>query len=237
MKARYRKTIAGFFWVVASPILMYLIQSLVFKKFLKLEVPDYALFLLGGLLPWIFITNSLVMTTPIFTTQNELLKSFRISPFVLLLSQVFDNFFNFIFAFLFLLIPLVFWRNNADAGLLFLPLAMIQLLVGTIGFVSLFSIMQVFYKDVRFVLPFMTNILFFLTPIFYPIEIVPVHLQPYITLNPLYLMIDPFRACIYFFDINHFWPVFLKGLSVSLTFAGLSYFYWRMKKNEFYLKL
>ena len=58
MKARYRKTMIGFFWVVLGPILMYSVQAFVFQKFLKLELHNYYLFLLGGLLPWIFITSS-----------------------------------------------------------------------------------------------------------------------------------------------------------------------------------
>ena len=48
MKSRYRKTFAGFLWVVMSPILIYGVQSLVFKHFLKIDIPDYSLFLLGG---------------------------------------------------------------------------------------------------------------------------------------------------------------------------------------------
>jgi len=237
MKARYRKTIAGFLWVVASPIILYCIQSVVFRKFLKLDIPDYALFLLGGLLPWIFLSSTLEMCTPMFSTRSELLKSFKISPFVLILSQILDNFFNFLFAFIVLLIPLVFFRGRAEIGLLFLPFAMLQLLIGVTGFVSLFSLLQVFYKDVRFVIPFITNVFFFLTPIFYPIDVVPDELRIFIEINPFYMMIDPFRATLYFFDIHAFLPILLKGSLVSIIFAMSAWFYWRRKRNEFYLNL
>ena len=64
MKARYRKTFAGFLWVILNPIILYSVQSVVFRKILKIELPDYSLFLLGGLLPWIFITSTLEMSIP-----------------------------------------------------------------------------------------------------------------------------------------------------------------------------
>ena len=64
MKARYRKTLAGFIWVILNPIILYSVQSIVFRKILKIDVPDYSLFLMGGLLPWIFITNTLEMSIP-----------------------------------------------------------------------------------------------------------------------------------------------------------------------------
>ena len=103
MKARYRDTIAGFIWVVLNPLIMFGAQSVAFKKFLRLDVPNYYLFLLGGLLPWIFLVNSLQMCTPVFEEKGPLLKSFKIQPLVVLSAQLFDNFVNFLFAFFILL--------------------------------------------------------------------------------------------------------------------------------------
>jgi lipopolysaccharide transport system permease protein len=237
LKSRYRKTMAGFVWVVASPIVMYYIQSLVFKRFLKLDVPDYALFLLGGLLPWIFITGTLDMCTPIFTTRAELLKSFKISPFVLIVSQILDNFLNFLIAFLILLIPMTIYLKSYTPGLLFLPLVMVQLIVGVTGIASLFALAQVFMRDVRFILPFITNILFFLTPIFYPIEIVPAEYRIYIEHNPFYLLIDPFRQCIHQYNPQELLMSLLRGSGISLFFVILAYAAWKRKINEFYLHL
>src|SRR5665647_1643549 len=84
LKSRYRKTWAGFVWVILNPLLMFGVQSLVFKRFLGLQIPDYYLFLLGGLLPWIFMSSTIQMGTPIFVTQAQLLRSFKINPMVLL---------------------------------------------------------------------------------------------------------------------------------------------------------
>lgn len=237
MKARYRKTWAGVLWVVASPILTYSIQALVFKNFLKLDVPDYYLFLLGGLLPWIFIVSTIEMSTPLFVIQAELLKSFQLSPVVLITSQVLDNFINFFIAFVLLLIPLVLSQSHLHSGLFLLPLALLQLLIAVGALASIFSLLQVFYRDIRYIIPFLVNILFFLTPIFYPIEIVPETFRPFIEINPLLKIITPFRMCIYQFELYPFLHALAVGFALSMTLVAISIFLWRRRINEFYLHL
>jgi lipopolysaccharide transport system permease protein len=237
MKARYRKTWAGVLWVVASPILTYSIQALVFKHFLNLDVPNYYLFLLGGLLPWIFIVSTIEMCTPLFITQAELLKSFQLSPVVLITSQVLDNFINFCLAFFLLLIPVTLSQSHQYLGLIFLPLALLQLLIAVIALASLFSLLQVFYRDIRYIIPFFVNILFFLTPIFYPIDIVPETFRPFIEMNPLLKIITPFRMSIYEFDLYPFLQALSIGFALSLSLSAISYFLWRRRINEFYLHL
>jgi lipopolysaccharide transport system permease protein len=237
MKARYRKTWAGVLWVVASPILTYSIQALVFKHFLKLEVPDYYLFLLGGLLPWIFLVSTIEMCTPLYVTHAEVLKSFQLSPVVLLASQILDNFINFLIAFLFLLVPLVISQSSFHLGLFFLPLALAQLLITVAAIASVFSLLQVFYRDIRYIIPFFVNILFFLTPIFYPKEIVPDRFRFLIEFNPILKIITPFRMSIYEFELYPFILAMGEGLIVTVVIVICSLFFWRRSVNEFYLHL
>src|ERR1035437_5970491 len=76
LKSRYRKTFVGFLWVILNPLILYGVQSLVFMKFLKLQVPNYTLFLLSGLLPWVFIVQSVEMCTSLIVINGKLFKSF-----------------------------------------------------------------------------------------------------------------------------------------------------------------
>ncbi len=237
MMSRYRKTIAGFLWVVLNPIIMYAVQSFVFRKLLKIEVPNYSLFLLCGLLPWIFITMTMDMVTPILDLSSDLLKSFKMNPVVLVLSQILDNFFNFLFAFFIVLIPTWIIMGGEWKGVFFLPLILFSLVVTTAAVCWLLATLQVFYKDVKFVVSFLLSILFFLTPIFYPVDYVPENYRFLVSLNPIYALIEPFRFSIYDFNLS----LLLKGLAksyfVMITTTIISYFYWRKKKNEFYLSL
>ena len=125
------------------------------------------------------MTQSIEMCTPLFITNRVVLLGFKINPLVILLGQILDNFFNFLFAFILLLIP--FWIILGDNinGLPYLTLALLNLIFGLIGVAWLLSVLQVFYRDTRFILPFITNVALFLTPIFYPPEYVPENLRLY----------------------------------------------------------
>ncbi|OUR93625.1 hypothetical protein A9Q84_19340 [Halobacteriovorax marinus] len=237
MRSRYRNTIAGFLWVVLNPLIMYSVQSFVFRKFLKIEVPNYSLFLLCGLLPWIFVVMSIDMITPVLDSSRELLKSFNISPFVLALAQVFDNFINFLFAFFLVLIPTWGMSDLSFTGIFFIPLALIFLVSGVIGMCFLLSVMQIFFKDVRFITSFVINILFFMTPIFYPVEYVPAEYRFLISYNPIFAMIEPFRYCIYDYDFNVLVFKLFKSGVVSVSFVAIAIIFWKRKRNEFFIKL
>ena len=106
MKSRYRKTIAGFLWVVLNPILLFAVHAVIFKAILKIDIPNYFLFLLGGLLPWVFITSNMMMTTNAFIAQREIIRTFTLSPVSLIFAHTIDNFINFLAAFLILFIGL-----------------------------------------------------------------------------------------------------------------------------------
>lgn len=237
MRSRYRNTVAGFLWVVLNPIIMYSVQSFVFRKFLNIQVPNYSLFLLCGLLPWIFVVMSIDMITPVLDSSRELLKSFNISPFVLATAQILDNFSNFLFAFFIVLIPTWGFSDLSFQGAFFLPIALVFLVFGVVGMCFLLSVMQIFFKDVRFVMSFLVNILFFLTPIFYPIEYVPMKYRFLVDFNPIFAMIEPFRFCIYDYNFDILFFKLLKSGVVALAFVLLAVMFWKRKRNGFYIKL
>jgi ABC-type polysaccharide/polyol phosphate export permease len=234
MKARYRKTVAGFLWVILNPIILYAVQSVVFKKVLKIDIPDYTLFLLGGLLPWIFITNTLEMSIPYLYNSHNLLRGFRINPLLLVLSQVIDNFFNFLMAFIIILIPVFLLDPSESTAFYLLPLPIFILFVSIAALSSFASLINVFYRDTKFVLTFLLNIMYFITPIFYPIHFVPKEYRFIIELNPLYYLVEAFRSALYQYDPSFFWLSLAKASGICLIITSFSYLYWRKKKNDLY---
>jgi ABC-type polysaccharide/polyol phosphate export permease len=236
IKSRYRKTWAGFLWVILNPIMMFGVQSLVFRKFLKIHIPDYFLFLLAGLLPWIFFTTTVQMGTPVFVTQSQLLRSFKINHWVVLASQVLDGFVNFLATFILILMPFYFASDKSFLWLLLLPVALVPLLVGTLSITVILSVLNVFYRDINFVMGFAFSLLFFLTPIFYAKEFVPIEYQWMILFNPIYYLIEPFRSIIYSEGSDVFY-VLMKSFGVSLLTMLIAFLVWQRKKNGFYHRL
>ena len=234
MKSRYRKTFAGFIWVVINPIMLYGVQSLVFKRFLNLEVSNFFTHLLSGLLPWIFIVQSSEMSAALLISYGNLLRGLKVHPIVLLLALIFDNFINILFAFILLLIPVCFFEQINWVGLMLLPFGLLILIIGVTGLSWFLSVLNIFYRDTRFVVNFVMSIMFFLTPIFYPPSYIPEEYRWLVTINPFYGLIKPIRSSLYQYDPASIPYNFGYGLLWALGFLLLGYLYWRRKKKLFY---
>jgi lipopolysaccharide transport system permease protein len=237
MSARYRKTIAGFVWVIVNPIILFAAQAIVFKYFLKLQIDNYFTFMLGGLIPWTFLTSTILMGTPILQNSRELLKAFKINPFVLVCSQVFDNGINFVFTFIFLLIPVVLIDDVSLIGLIYFPIALVLMVISLGALVWSLSVLQLFFRDTAFVIGFLLNIMFFLTPIFYSEEFIPEPYRWMLNLNIFYMMIEPFRIAVHGFKFQVMMISLLKSLILAFTLSLISITVWRKRKNDFYVQL
>lgn len=234
LKARYRKTVAGFLWVIINPLIMFATQCLVFRIFLRIQVPNYALFLLSGLLPWIFVTQSMQMCTNTFVAASQLLKSFQLPPLVHLFALLLDNLINFLAAFLLILGPLLIAHPVSIARLALLPVAVALLLLGVVGMTWILATVQVFFRDTVFIVNFVISVLFFLTPVFYPESYIPESYRFLIHINPIYQLIRPFHSLLLASDWTETRSSFIAATLVatlSLFSAGLL---WSRKKNEIY---
>ena len=234
LKSRYRKTLAGLVWVVLNPLIMFGVQSLVFRKFLRMEIPNFYLFLVSGLLPWIFLTQTIQMGTPVLVSQGSLLKSFRFHPLVLVASTVLDNLLNFLLAVLLIGVPVMLKSEQPLSHLLFLPLCLIPFVMGGFSLTILTSVLHVFFRDTAFVLNFCFGILFFVTPIFYPVDFMPLEYRWLVDVNPLFQLLAPFRLLMYSaapFDWVGPWFISMAW-ALGLTFVSQAY--WRRKRNALY---
>ena len=234
MKARYRKTIAGLLWVILSPIIVFSAQSFIFKYILKLEIQNFSLFLLSGLLPWVFITSSLDIGIPSIVSSADLLKSFNINPIILIASQVLDNFINFLLSFTILIIPSIFIYKIPLQGLIALIVPILLLLIFVSLLTSILALLNVFYRDIKFVSSFTMNLLFFATPIFYPESFVPANLKWIVSLNPFYRMIQPIRVSLYQFSPQLYFSSLIPSLVIIILLSIFCIFLWRKKRSRIY---
>lgn len=237
MKARYRKTLMGFIWVILNPLVMFSAQAFVFKKVLRIDYPDYYVFLLGGLLPWIFLNSCWDSCTSSLVTSSAVIRSFQISPVVIVAANILNNFINFLASFLLIGAPAIILSGKGAWGMLFLPLAIIVLAGFTVTTTVLFAVLHVFYRDVKFVVQFCMSVLFFLTPIFYPKSFIPLEFQWLVELNPIYLVIAPFRAALYGESSLAIMLHLVKGTALGAVSGCALVWCWRRKKNELLLRL
>ena len=237
MKSRYRKTFAGLIWVLLSPIIIFGVQAFAFKTVLKLEIEHYRLFLLSGLIPWIFIVQSLQMSVNTFTSKSHLMKSFRLNPIVFIFSSILDNFINFMIALLILLIPILSTSPFDPWGISFLPFGMLILSIGCVLICLLMATTQVFFRDLQFVIGFLLTMMFFITPIYFTKEFMPEEFKWLIFFNPIYTIIEPFRMCLYKFNFSEFLQSFLKALGFISILSVFVFSYWQKKKDELFFRI
>jgi ABC-type polysaccharide/polyol phosphate export permease len=237
MKARYRGSLAGMLWVILNPLVIYGTQSFVFHYILKLQVPDYFVFLLTGLLPWLFMVQSIEMCTSIFVSNGRLLKAYPIHPLVCLLAQVLDNFLNLVLLICLIMIPTLLWTDLSSLKLLLLIIPLVASLLAVVGISWFLATLQIFYRDVRFIMSFVLNISFFLTPIFYPESFVEPRFQWVIAINPLYYLISPFRLLLVDPLGGAFFRSSAIALGVGAAFCLFSAAYWSRRRRIAYFYL
>lgn len=193
LKARYRGSLLGFFWSLANPLLLLAVYSLVFGYIFDPGrsggAEPYALFLVTGLFPWIWVSSSLLEGTTSLVVQSALIRKAVFPAELLPMISVLSNGVHFLFALPVLGAALVAGRLMGYPvggwSALLLPLVVL-LQIPLISGLSLgISALNVHFKDVRDIVSNLLTLLFFLTPILYPLSIIEVEaLRRLILANP-----------------------------------------------------
>lgn len=237
MRARYRRALAGFFWVIANPILTFLIQALVFKSVLKIEVPRYGIFLMSGLLPWFFISQSLYVVTNALVNSREVLLGFKIHPFLIVTSQVMDQFISFLAAF-FILCFFVLEGPLNSVFFMQLFLTMVStfvLCLFVLVLTNLAAFWHVFYRDIQFIVQFFMNLAFYITPIFYEKQFLMEKYQWIVNWNIFYPFIQLFHHSLYELQWESWTSDVMTCSALTLVTALLLHLSYKFKMKEFYI--
>lgn len=196
IKARYKQSFLGLFWIVLNPLFQMLILSFVFSQVVRFETPGvpYSVFLFIGLLPWIFFENAITASTTVLIENAAIIKQVYFPREILIFSTVFAKMFDLFLSSLILIFFLIFFR--VDFGIVLLsivPVLAMQFLF-TFGLALLLSALNLFYRDVQFLFGLVLKLWFYLTPIIYPLDIFPKNLQWLFNLNPIAYFIQTYRA-------------------------------------------
>lgn len=234
IKVRYRGSWAGVLWVILNPIILFGAQSYAFHYILKLNVSKFPLFLMTGLIPWIFISQTLEMSATVIMNHGRLIKSFQIEPAVFVYALVFENLVNFIIAFILSLAIVVYLSEGDIVNFLIFPIPMLILFFFTFSLAWLISGITVLYYDLKFIVNFIMTISFFITPIFYPIEFVPEEFRWIPEYNIFYHTIIPFRKMITDPYSIEFIALCAKALCISFVIFVIALYFWRKNRNVIY---
>jgi lipopolysaccharide transport system permease protein len=230
IKVRYKQTALGATWAIIQPLFTMLIFSLFFGKLAGIPsdgIP-YPLFVYAGILPWIFFSNALNKSGNSLVSNSNLITKVYFPRMIIPIATVAAGLLDFLIAFVFLVILMFYYGVGVSANLLMLPVLVVLTSLLAIGVGMYTSALNVKYRDIGQILPFLVQLWMFATPIIYPASIVPEQWRWLLSINPLAGLIEGYRAS--FFGTPFDW--FALAISAVITFGILIYAAYTFRKME-----
>lgn len=208
LKARYKNSVLGFVWSLLNPLAMMVVFTVVFTVMLpNNQMPNYPIFILCGLLPWNYFSAGVMTSIGSVVGNANLVKKVYFPREALPIASVLAQLVNFLLALVVLFVALIIFQGRFSPWLWMLPFVILfqTLFIG--GLALLLSTLNVFYRDTMMVMDVVMLAWFFLTPVFYPLAVLPqsyevmgvtlnIHRLMYI-LNPMASIINAYRDLLY----------------------------------------
>jgi len=233
IKVRYKQTLLGITWAVIQPLFMMLIFTVFFGRLAKVPSDGlpYPIFAFAALLPWQMFSRALTDASTSLVVNERLITKVYFPRLLIPASAVLASLVDFGIAFVLLLGMMVFYGIVPTTASATLPLFILLALITALGVGFWLSALNAQYRDVRYTLPFLTQVWLFATPVVYPSSLVPESWRLLYGLNPMTGVVEGFR-----------WALLGKGMPpdamlavsviASLTmFVGGLYYFSRMEKN------
>lgn len=228
IKVRYKQTILGAGWAIFQPLFSMFIFTIFFGNFAKISSGDlpYSLFVLTGLVFWIFFSGILSRASNSLIENEGIVKKVYFPRVILPLSTIGANFIDFAMSFAMLLIVTFYFHFVPNIfALIIVPLGLIISALGASGLGLLLAAFNVKYRDVRYILPFFIQMMIFLTPVIYPTSIMRPSFRYIIALNPMTGVIEAIRTVFAGSTVVNWTTLGISGVaSIILFIIGLYYF-------------
>lgn len=196
--ARYRGSILGFIWSFLNPLVLMIVYTIVFQHFTRVGAMEYySLYLFSGLLPWMWISSALSEGTSTITSSGHLVTKSLFPAHILVLSSVITSGIHFLLTLPLFVLFSVFWGKSLPLAIFYLPLLVLIHGIFLFGLVLGLSSLNVRFRDVQHLVGSIITVLFFLTPILYPISMVPEKYIPFFILNPFSAFIILYHAVLF----------------------------------------
>jgi len=226
---RYKQAVLGVAWAILQPFLTMVVFTLVFNRTLGVKSPDptlpYAVFSFSGLLAWQFFAGALSRSGVSLVGNASLLTKVYFPRLVIPSSAVLAGLVDFVISFVILLVIMAFYGIAPAWHVVFLPLFVLLAMATALAVSLWLSALNVLYRDVQYLIPFLVQLWMFVSPVIYPIDKIPAGaLRIVFSLNPMTGVIGGFRWALLGqqFPGRYMWISI--GVVVVLLVGGLFYF-------------
>jgi lipopolysaccharide transport system permease protein len=233
IKVRYKQTALGAAWAVIQPFFTMVVFSLFFGRLAKIPsdgIP-YPVFSYAALVPWTFFANGLNGSTNSLVGSAHLIKKVYFPRLAIPLASVLSDAVDFAIAFAVLLAMMLYFRIVPTANVIWLPPLLLLTVTTSLGVGLWLSALNVQFRDVRYVVPFVTQFWMFATPIAYPSSLLPAKWQAIYALNPMVGVVEGFRWALLGTNTAPNTLVLASSLAaLAILVSGAAYFR-RMEKH------
>jgi len=234
LKVRYKQTLLGASWAVLQPFLTMVVFSVFFGGLAKVPsdgVP-YPIFSYTALLPWTLFSKAMQDASRSLVSSANIISKVYFPRLILPLATVLAGVVDFLIAFVVLLAMMLYYGIRPTANVWTLPLFVLLALITAIGVGLWLSALNVMYRDVGYVIPFLTQFWMYITPIAYPASMVPEKWKFLYALNPLTGVVEGFRWALLGTGEGPGTSLLISAsIAILLTITGL--FYFRRMERKF----
>lgn len=228
IKVRYKQTILGVLWAIFQPLLTMLIFTVFFGRLAKVPsdgVP-YPIFVYSGLLLWNYFSNALTNASDSLVVNESIVKKTYFPRLILPVSTTITPMIDFLFAIIVLIGLMIFYHFTPSIlGIILLPVLLFISLLSASGLGLFLSSVNAKYRDIRYVLPFFIQILMYVTPVIYSINLIPQRFQWLMYLNPMAGVITIARATLLnSSEVNWYGLGSSAVIGIILLMCGIAYF-------------
>ncbi|WP_315793762.1 ABC transporter permease [Paenibacillus sp. BIC5C1] len=194
IKLKYRNSILGIFWSMLNPLLMMVVLTIVFSNLFDKNIENFPVYVMAGRLVYQFFSESTNFAMDSIVANGQLLKKIYVPKYLFPISRICSSFFTTIVSIIPLALVMVFTGVSFHWTNVFIVFPLFCLLLISTGVGLLLSTVNVYFRDIKHLYSVILTLVMYLTPIFYPAEIIPDKYMLLIEINPLFNVVSMFRT-------------------------------------------
>lgn len=230
LKIKYAQTALGLAWTVLQPLVAVTIYTIFFSGLMNFQTSEpYILFVLSGILLWNLFNYIFAHGSASLTQNQDLIKKLAFPKIILPLSKLILSLVEFSITLILLIALMIYFQVPLRWTMLWAPIILLPLILMSFGLAISLSAATIQKRDLFHIVPFLINFGIWLTPVFYPVSLIPAKYSSLLYLNPIACILQLFRWSLFGEALN---PLVLIGLSLSFIIFIVGFFHFKSKEDK-----
>lgn len=235
IKLKYRRSFLGYVWSILNPLLIMIVMTIVFSQMFERGIDNFPVYLLTGNALFEFVNGSTHMAMYSVLDNAALIKKIYVPKYIFTLARITSSLVDFLFSLGALVLVMLVTRAHFSVYMLAIPVLAIQVYIFACGLGFLLSSANVFFRDIQYIYNAFTTAWMYLTPIFYPVDLLPDWLRWLVEhLNPMFYYIQHFRDLVYIGQLPSA-RIFWGGWVIALIMFAIGLAVFKKTQDKFIL--